>query len=78
MNRRFHGASHLGRGGIDLPNFYTPVTLRRHLTIWLNTAERKMQLGLQLPTGDMWTRAYEMYKDMSDQIALLDATMGGA
>ncbi len=51
---------------------YTPVTMRRHLKIWLDTAERKMKLGLQLPTGDMWTRAYEMAKDLRDQIALLD------
>jgi hypothetical protein len=54
---------------------YTPVTLRRHLKIWLDTAERKMKLGLQQPTGDMWTRAYEMAKDMRDQIALLDEVM---
>jgi hypothetical protein len=51
--------------------------LRRHLEIYLRAAENKMRNGLQMATGDMWTRGWEMYKEYSDQIALMDTEVIG-
>jgi hypothetical protein len=52
--------------------FAQTIPLRRHLEIYLMAAENKMRNGLNQATGDMWTRGWELYKELSDQIALLD------
>lgn len=62
------------RGGLHIP--YTPLTLRRHLEIYLRAAENKMRNGLTQATGDMWTRGWEMYKEYSEQINLIDTVTG--
>jgi hypothetical protein len=56
---------------------YTPAMMRRHLEIYRNAAANKMARGLELATGDMWTRAWESYREYSEQIRLLDAAAGG-
>lgn len=78
MTRRYHGTSRLGRCNIDHLVDQTPVLLRRHLEIYLQAAENKMRNGLTLATGDMWTRGWELYKELSDQISVLDAIDSGA
>lgn len=50
-----------------------PLTLRKHLELYLFAAKNKMKNGLTLATGDMWTRGWEMFKEYSDQLMLLDA-----
>jgi hypothetical protein len=77
MERAFHSTSHLGPCNVDRLIPYTPVSLRRHLEIYRNAALSKMRNGLTQATGDMWTRGWEMYKEYSDQITLMDTEVIG-
>ena len=76
MERTFHGASHLGRCNIDDLLMAEALQVRRHIEIYLRAAENKMRSGLTQPTGDMWTRGWNEWKEYSDQIALLDSVGG--
>jgi hypothetical protein len=66
-----NSTGHIGTCNID--HLITQsVPLRRHLEIYLFAAKNKMRNGLMQATGDMWTRGWEMWKEYSEQIVLLD------
>jgi hypothetical protein len=65
------------RAAIDAQFVARTLPLRRHLEIYLKAAKSKMRNGLTQATGDMWTRGWEMYKEYSDQIALMDTEVIG-
>jgi hypothetical protein len=74
MNRAFHGTSHLGRCGIDLPS---ERSLRHQLASALAAADNKRLMALQANNGDMWARAWESIKGIEEQLTLLDAIQYG-
>jgi hypothetical protein len=65
------------RAVIDAHFIARALPLRRHLEIYLKAAKSKMRNGLQTGNGDMWARGWEMYKEYSDQIALMDTEVIG-
>ncbi len=54
-----------------------PLTLRRHLEVYLHAAENRMRNGLANVTDEMWTRGYYEARKYREQIVALDAAMGG-
>jgi hypothetical protein len=73
MERSYHGTSHLGRMNVDALLSPEELTLRKNLENDALVGRNLMANGLQLATGEMWTRGYEMTRAAEEQLTLLDA-----